>query len=342
MMVKRVIADVSVRCSALLRVVACTFALLAMTATAARAQDLDLQRVQNLINGGRFTEARTVLTQWQEQSATREVAAEDLALGLFLDGALTTDAKQAEDIYVAVVLSYPSSKVAPQALLRLGQGLLTAGEHQRAMAYLERLRSDYPGTPERETGLLWLARAQLANDAAAAACTTARSALDETRNPNVRSLLELERDRACGSSPSGASSRDTGLGAPPAADPVPAGTPPVRSATEPQPQRATDERPQPPQRTEPQQTQQPKPAQVRGDYAVQVGAFRERRSAEVIAAQMRDKGFDARIVQVDDSPLHRIRFGTYTTSAEAAVAGQRIRNAGFASIIVSDVRREIH
>ncbi|HSJ08641.1 MAG TPA: SPOR domain-containing protein [Longimicrobiales bacterium] len=332
---------------------------LAAGATAAQAQDLNLQRVQNLITAGRFTEARTVLTQWQAQAADRTATSvDDLALGLFLGGVLATDAKEAEDVYVSVVLSYPSSSVAPQALLRLGQTLLTQGENRRALAYLERLRSDYPGTAERETGMLWLARAQLASGTAAAACTTVNDALPGTANENVKSLLELERDRACGAGSAVPQRSAPGLGAPPAADPDPnAGTrdaaPPPRTVAQADPPRtqpADMQRVAPMQaQTAPPRTQaetprtEPAPQQAaaaRGGFAVQVGAYRERRSAEVIAAQMREKGFDARIVQLDDSSLHRIRFGFFATSAEAAVAGQRVRNAGFASIIVNDTARE--
>src|SRR5690606_13323953 len=68
---------------------------------------------------------------------------------------------------------------------------------QRAITYLERLRYDYPRASQRETGMLWLARAQLAIGQAAAACGTARETLLGTSNDNVRTLLELERDRAC-------------------------------------------------------------------------------------------------------------------------------------------------
>jgi cell division protein FtsN len=117
--------------------------------------------------------------------------------------------------------------------------------------------------------------------------------------------MELERERACAGAP-----------APPAQQTVP---PP---ATAPPPPRTTT------------------PTTLRGDYAVQTGAYRERSSAQNIADQMRARGFDVRVVQVEGSPLHRVRVGAFATAEEAAAATRRIRDAGFATVIVSDVQRE--
>lgn len=259
-------------------------------------QPTQLDRVQNLISGGRFTEARNTLAEWETKfgSAQSDASTTDRARALYLRGVLTGDAKEAEDTYVSVVLSYPSSPSAPHALLRLGQALVTGGDHRRAVGYLGRLRADYPGFAERETGLLWLARAQMGAGSAAAACITAREAASGA-SVNVSTLAGLERDRACAS----------GVAQKPDSTPrAAAPTAPAKS------------------------------------YAIQTAAFRELRSAESIAAQLRAKGFDARVVRVEGSELNRVRFGSYASAAEAAVAGERIRDAGFAVMIVSDAHKE--
>jgi hypothetical protein len=208
------------------------------------AQDTALDRVQNLINTGRFTEARNTLEQWERGAGDPRSSATtaDRARALFLRGVLSTDPKDAEDAFVGVVLSYPSSAVAPAALLRLGQGLLAGGDARRAVAYLERLRSDYPGARDRETGWLWLARAQHASGAATAACATAREGLAAASTANMRTLLELERDNVCAAAdgqPRGATptvpapARDA-AGAPPAQrTPPPAATPPAQGTPPP-------------------------------------------------------------------------------------------------------------
>jgi cell division protein FtsN len=206
------------------------------------AQDTALDRVQNLINTGRFTEARNTLEQWERGAgdARSSATTADRARALFLRGVLSTDPKDAEDAFVGVVLSYPSSAVAPAALLRLGQGLLAAGDARRAVAYLERLRSDYPGARERETGWLWLARAQHASGAATAACATAREGFAAASTANMRTLLELERDNVCAADGQARAATPTvpapardAAATPPAQRNTPVATPPAQGTTPP-------------------------------------------------------------------------------------------------------------
>ena len=294
---------------------------LALTSTAAHAQDTALDRVQNLINAGRFTEAGNTLTQWERANgAESNASSNDRARALLLRGLLTTDAAQAQESYLAVVMSYPSAVVAPQALLRLGQGLVTAGETRRAIAYLERLRTDYPRARERDTGLLWLARAYAAASSNAAACITAREAARST-DANVRTLAELERDRVC-------------VGQPPQR--------PDSARTQPPVQRPdslrTQPRPVAPPRAD-SVRRDPAPSQS-GDYAVQFAAFTLRTSANSVAAQLRSKGFDARVAQIEGSELYRVRVGAFASNADASSMAQRMRAAGFAGIIVNDVKKE--
>jgi cell division protein FtsN len=331
--------------------------------TAAFAQDSTLDRVQNLVATGRFTDARSALAEWERRFADPRSSASsaDRARALYLRGTLAGDPKEAEDAFIAVVLSYPSSAVAPGALLRLGQGLLTAGEPRRALAYLERLHSDYPGTPQRETGWVWLARAQLATGSPAAACATARSGVDAVRDANLRTLIELERDQACARTGAQAAAdepartRGSILPGEPAADPEPApiGVPPTTAAgrtvmpgepaADPEPSPARTERD--PTRAKPAVATPahatPASPRLTGDFAVQSAAFRERSSAEIVAAHLRERGFDARVTLVANSPLHRVRVGAFTSNADAAALAHRIRDAGYTAVIVSDVQREL-
>jgi cell division septation protein DedD len=306
------------------------FALLAPTALS--AQDGSLDRVQNLMATGRFTEARNTLEQWERTYADPRSSATpaERARALFLSGALSSDAKEAEDAFVAVVLSYPSSDVAPEALLRLGQALLTGGEARRAVAYLERLRNDYPGAAQRETGWLWLARAHLAAGSPAAACATARQGVGAASSANLRTLIEIEQDRACGAGAHGNVAGTQGNVA---------GTQGNVATPRPAPPAETRTPPAAPRPAPPAADRSGTPAQ-RGNFAVQTGAYREAGSARTIADQMRAKGFDVRVVLVGDSPLHRIRFGTFASNAEAAAAARAVQAAGFATIIVNDVRLE--
>jgi cell division protein FtsN len=339
-----------------------SFLLLVAGTAAGHAQD-SLDRVQNLINTGRFTEARNTLEQWERSFGDPRsgAATGDRARALFLRGVLSSEPKDAEDAFVGVVLSYPSSAVAPAALLRLGQGLLAGGEARRAVAYLERLRSDYPGARERETGWLWLARAQLAAGAATSACATAREGLDAATTANMRTLMELERDNACSptagqmpatpapptraeATPPTRTTATPPTATPPTATP-PTATPPT--ATPPTRATATPPTATPPTRTTatpPTRAAATPPAapDVRAGvaFAVQTAAFRERSSAVAAATQLRALGFVPRVVTVEGSPLYRVRSGNFATHAAANDAAERIRAAGLTAIVVSDVHLE--
>jgi septal ring-binding cell division protein DamX len=381
---------------------------LTLAAGAAHAQDTTLERVQNLINTGRLTEARNTLALWERTHGdpTSDASPADRARALYLTGVLSTDPEAAEDAFLNVVLSHPSSAVAPDALLRLGQGLYTVGEHERAIAYLSRLQSDYPPSTVRETGILWLTRAQLALGAAAQACGTARDNLAGTTNPNLRTLIEIERDRACDASggeairiatpsapaPATAVTTPADVSAQPSAAAPASADPPTAAPAPSAPPRATsspisslpdfgvavDGEERAPERARPQSPNAalPRPAHPGdapadgqpsrpttsdnagsaadnatapparaadasiGEFAVQTAAFGNRAAAERIAAELRTSGFDARIVTVPGSPLFRVRYGTFQTQRDAAAAALHVRDAGFATLVVNDVRLE--
>jgi cell division septation protein DedD len=352
----------------------CCGLILAASASHARAQDAALDRVQNLAATGRFTEARNTLEQWERSFADPRSNAtpSDRARALYLRGVLSTDPKEAEEAFLAVALSYPSSSSAPGALLRLGQGLLASGEANRAVTYLERLRADYPGSPHRETGWLWLARAHMAAGSPVAACAAAREGITQASSANLVTLLELERDNTCAvqreapfpttqvavdpdpnepqrpaarpqtaapaapAAPAPAAARDeppATRASAPAAAPAPAAPAPAT----PTPATPTPATPTPATPTPAARRDAPPAA---AQFAVQAGAFRERTAAESIARELRAQGFDARVVVVDGSPLHRVRSGAFTTREQAMTAARRIINAGFEALIVSDVRTE--
>ncbi|HEX7050619.1 MAG TPA: SPOR domain-containing protein [Longimicrobiales bacterium] len=168
-------------------------------ATAARAQETPVDRAEALVATGKYAEARTLLEQWWKD-ADGGLHAEPAvrARALLLRARLTPDPDSAADDYLAVILGYPTTPEAAQALLYLGQGLLATGEVSRAIGYLSRLASDYPGNAHRATGFLWLARAQRAAGNPAAACAAANHGLRlASREPDLLALLRTEKDATC-------------------------------------------------------------------------------------------------------------------------------------------------
>lgn len=275
------------------RIVTAALAALLAGPAAGAGQVPTLDRVDSLVTAGQYETARSVLDRWWSARDEFDVPGSDMARALMLRAQLADDPEAAEPDYLSVVLGYPTSVHAPEALLRLGQGLLATGEAGRAAAYLERLIADYPGRPQRTAGLLWLARANNTARRPGAACAAARQGLQDSNDPDLRSMLQVEAAASCS----------------------------IR--TEP----ARDETPQ------------PQPA-ASGDYAVQSGAFRYRRSADELMEQLQDAGYQPRLVRVPDSDLLRVRVGRFPSSDEAEHLVTELRDHGFDAVIVSDAHQE--
>jgi TolA-binding protein len=101
-------------------------------------------------------------------------------------------------------VAYPATPHAPEALLRLGQGLVSAAmagtepdAARRAVAWLQRLINDYPTAPARPTAFLWLARALHADGRTPAACTRLQQAPIAAADSITASLIESDRRRLC-------------------------------------------------------------------------------------------------------------------------------------------------
>jgi cell division septation protein DedD len=117
------------------------------------AQSLD--RVEELARLGRSDEARALLVEWWEES--RDAAPQrDLQRGLWLRGRLTVDPNLAELDYQRLVVLYPSSPFAPQALLRLAQSAHAHGDGAGAERYVSTITRDYPTSPVRTEAESWL------------------------------------------------------------------------------------------------------------------------------------------------------------------------------------------
>lgn len=279
-------------------------------APAAARQGAQLDAVEAAAAAGRLTEARTLLERWNREHPVGGAApSADRARALLLAGRLSTDFANAEDAYLAVVLGHPSSAAAPEALLRLGQGLLAAGDAARAAAYLERLAADYPGAPQRAPGLVWLARAQSATGRRDAACATLHRARDVAADAETRDLADADL-RECAGAAAGTTAPAAGSSA--AARPA--------TTTPPAPRQAA--------------------AQDAGVFALQAGAFRDRGGADSHAARLRQAGFEPRVVTVEGSALWRVRIGTFRSSQDATREARALDARGFEVIVVSDARNE--
>jgi hypothetical protein len=114
-----------------------------------------LDRVEELVRMGRTEDARTVLLEWW--NGARDGAPQrDLQRGLWLRGRLTQDPTLAELDFQRLVVLYPSSPFAPQALLRLAQSAHAHGDGASAERHVQAILRDYPTSPTRAEADAWL------------------------------------------------------------------------------------------------------------------------------------------------------------------------------------------
>jgi cell division septation protein DedD len=280
--------------------------------TAAAPQAARLDQVDALIAEAAYDDARSALLAWWSANESANVPGAERARALMLRARIAPDHAAAEPDYLSIVLGYPTSSHAPLALLRLGQGLLAAGESERAAGYLQRLVADYPGRPERSVGLLWLVRAHSANRQDGAACATARQALRDTNDADLLDMLRTEESIACAA----AGSR--------AAQAVPQATPP-RAA---QPQAA------------PTQAAATQARVTTGRFSAQTGAFRQQASVDDMVARLRRAGYEPRVVRVPANDLIRVRVGQFASRDEAARLVARLNGDGFDALVTGDSDQE--
>ena len=294
--------------------------LVLISATPLRAQESLLNRADSLLIAGQYEQARAALADWDRAnpaSASTEPAQRSRAI--YLTARLTIDAARAQNHYLTVALSYPTSREAPDALLRVGQSFLATGDAPRAVGYLERLINDYPTASVRPLGFLWLTRAQIAAGKASSACATATAALKPgtSNTGEVATLIATEQRSACANAPA-----DSQQAPPVRPTPSPSAQPPATERSQPAPDRRTADN------------------SSDGRYAIQIAAFRELRSANAIAAQLRRKGHDSRVVFVEGSSLARVRIGRFRTRADALNAVRRLKAENVDGIVVEDATRE--
>jgi cell division septation protein DedD len=107
---------------------------------------------------GRAEEARVELMDWWG-GARDGSSPGDLQLGLWLRGRLTVDPAQAELDFQRLIVLYPSSPYAPEALFRLAQAGHALGNADAARRHVATLVRDYPSSASTREAQAWLAAA---------------------------------------------------------------------------------------------------------------------------------------------------------------------------------------
>jgi hypothetical protein len=313
------------------------------------AQRGPLDQVETRVANAELDAARALLHRWRTSHPGADP--EDLARYHLLSARLTSSADTAEDNYLTIALTYPTARVAPEALLRLAQARLARGDSAQAIQYLERLLSDYPNSDPRTLGAVWLARARSSSAAKAELCSLLRG-VEPGTNPETVQYLRAELTRFCGSAAAVARTaarppraiRDTTTPAPPRVvrDTSPRAQPRVARDTsaraQPRVVPDTSTRAQP--RAQPPRTPAAAPAPA-GRVTIQVGAFRELSGAQSVKRQLERAGFtNIRLVRVPGNQLIRVRIGKFADRPAAAAVLAALARADISAVLVSDAHTE--
>lgn len=307
-----------------------------------------LDQAESAVTSGVFKDARVLLEEWRQRNPSSSRADQEAqARYHILAARVTTNADSAEDHYLTVAVNYPTSRVAPDALVRLAQARHARGDVQQAVDYLQRVLADYPSTDQRALAAVWLTRLQTGTmsgtNAGARNCDLLRS-VEAGNNVEIIELLKAERTRVCSPSNIAAST-------PAPARPKPADTARVISAAPPKTSPAvsrpvaTDTARKAPAKTTiaaPIPTPAAAaPSSPTARVAVQVGAFRELAGARAVLQQLQRDGYpDARLVRVLGNTLIRVRVGRFASGSAAAPLLARLAAADISAVLVTDVQNE--
>lgn len=282
------------------------------------AQDSLYARAAQLVRHGEGDAGRALV-----DSVLAATPADDPAYGegLYWRAALATSAAAAERDYKRVIVEFPASPRAEDALITLAQLELARGDRARAVAHLERLQLEHPSSAHRARAYLWMARAQFDLRRVTEACAALRGAEGAMQPDDVELRTQVEFLSGRCPAPAAATGAATVAAAapsPPAPVPSPAPAPVERSGAA----RADI----PPTSRAPAAGAREGGDASAGGYAVQVAAYDSRREAEAVVKRLVARGYKARVVG-SEKPW-RVRVGSYRTRADANAALARMKKAG--------------
>jgi cell division septation protein DedD len=283
------------------------------------------RRAERLVREGRGEIGRALVDTLLAR--TRPGSAEH-AQALYWRASLAGDAADAERGYRRVIVEYPATHWAGDALLNLAQLELARGDQERAVVHLHRFEREHPSHESRARAAYWLARLHFERKnepRGCAALATARVAvsLDDVE---LRNQIDYYAQRCIGV--------DTAVATLPrsvAAASATATTPPDGPSGPPRNAAGRDS-----QHPAPTPDSAAREAVDRGGYTVQVAAFDTRVGAEVLIGRLKARGYMARLAS--STRPFRVRIGRYDTRADAVAALHRLKAKGIDGFVTETER----
>lgn len=314
----------------------CAATLLIASASSVRAQGADTTSVRSVSTMDSVIARARALVISGQTAAGRKIVDSILAVtpvgsaaygdALYGRATLAPTAADAAQDYRRVVVEYPLSAHAGDALLQLAQIERSQGDRASAIHHLEQFLRGNPASPKRAQTGLWLAQLLFEQNDDSSAC----GILDQARRAIQPTDVELQNQMnfytpRCNASAARLRARDDSIAQ---ADSL-ARADSLRKAEQRERTRARAERaPKKPDASAPRSA-----APNGGGYAVQVGAFATASEAEKLAARLKARGLAAR-VDGTQKPF-RVRVGRYRTRNDAAQALARLKKAGINGFVTS-------
>jgi cell division septation protein DedD len=304
------------------------------TASSSPVNDSLFRRAERLVREGRGEAGRVLV---DTLLATTRPGSPQRAQALYWRASLASDAAEAERGYRRVIVEYPATRWAGDALLNLAQLELARGDQERALVHLYRFEREHHTHESRARASLWLARLHFDKKnepRGCAALVTARIAASP-EDVELRNQIDYYAERCIGVDTAAAPARPVPAATTPANAPaLPASTPtdapPASSASTsaPPPRAAVRDS----QRVGPasDSTAVQEPPGVSG-YTVQVAAYDSRPAAEALIERLKARGYTARLAS--SARPFRVRIGRYDSRADALAAQQRLKAKGIEGFV---------
>jgi len=334
--------------------------------TTGRPTDPVFVRAQALVSDGNGAAGRALI---DSMIAATPASAPLYPQALFWRASLAASAADAESDYKHIVVDYPLTPQAPDALLRLAQLELARGDRDAAIGHLQRIPRDYPRSRSLARANYWIARVFFEKNDLVNGCAANASALAQLDSTEVelRNQIQYQGQRCpAPAAPAVSGQAQSTQATQPAkavADSVavvvekpietkpietkpietkPIETKPIETKRPTPPGEANDAKPSivdptksPATKAVPPAVAKPatvtKPATV-AEYSVQLAAYKTKADAEKLATSLKSRGYEAR---VDVSPdWFRVRVGRYPSERAAEAQLREMKTKQMSGFVV--------
>lgn len=316
-------------------------------------------RAQTLVNDGNATAGRALVDSMISIAAA---GSNEYAEGVFWRAVIAATAADAEMDYRRIVVDFPNSPRAEDALIRLAQLEIARANYDGALKHLARLASEHPDSPGRARASYWTARALFDKNDIQGGCSATADALTRASETDteLRNQINYLNQRCAGvdlsvPAPGPVSTQPAPVVSNPPVTTVPA---PIATAPAPPPPSASPvdsakvtttvtappkaaETPKPPVKEKVASPESPvttaSPANSERVFSVQVAAYNVKSQADAMVTKLKKSGYEAR-VDGTSAPF-RVRIGKYASQAQAAAVQRSLKAKQITGFVVqADIR----